>query len=618
MRVLSRAGRTAAALGTASLVLSGLAFTGGSATAATPGKVPVPASGMYFGAANRPAAGQTFSGAFSALETKSAHGLGLHRTYQLWNQPTISPTVQWDVANGKLPAISMKPSARWSAIANGSVDADIRAQANAFKTFGHPVLLSLHHEPENDPSYGTPGDYIAAWRHYVSVFRSQGATNVSFAWIMMAYSFSGNGAKAAQFYPGDDVIDWIAADGYNWAGCRPNDKWISFATVFTGFRNWAAPHNKPLFIAEVGTEEQAGNPMGKSQWIRDMLSTSKGWPQLKAISWFNTLMGSNCDWPVDSSTNSLNAWKAAAADPYTSPQSRPIVQPPAVVTGSAFGITGNTASVYGSVDPNGAPTTLSFQYGTTTSYGSTVSIAGQSGDGVRSIQAALPNLQPGTTYHYRVVGTNSGGTVSGADRTVTTTVPAVPAAVVTGFAFGITGTTASVYGSVDPNGSPNTVSFQYGTTTGYGSNLPIAGQSGDGVRSVQATLPNLLPGTTYHYRVVAAGSAGIAVGADRVLTTGVMPKGWTWWSDGVRSTSAGLHAGVLPNASSAMVSFQYGTSTAYGLSTVDSTVASTTVPAKVLQRVSNLRPRTTYHYRVVVRSGAGTVYGLDRVVTTTS
>ena len=183
-----------------------------------------------------------------------------------------------------------------------------------------------------------------------------------------------------------------------------------------------------------------------------MLATAKGWPQLKAITYFNTFLhAGDCQWPIDTSGNSLSAWRAVAADPYTSPSSAPLGLAPAVVTGFAFNITGTSASVYGSIDPNGLPSNVSFQYGTTAGYGSTVTIGTKSGDGVQSIQAAFANLRPGTTYHYRVVASNSAGNVVGADRTFTT-VASAPAAVVTGSAFNVAGTSASVFGSIDPNG----------------------------------------------------------------------------------------------------------------------------------------------------------------------
>ena len=75
-------------------------------------------------------------------------------------------------------------------------------------------------------------------------------------------------------------------------------------------------------------------------------------------------------------------------------------------------------------------------------------------------------LTPGTTYHYRVVATNGSGTARGADGIFTTS--ATPVAV-TGSATNVTPTSATLNGTVDPNGRATTWYFEYGTSTSYGS-----------------------------------------------------------------------------------------------------------------------------------------------------
>ena len=115
---------------------------------------------------------------------------------------------------------------------------------------------------------------------------------------------------------------------------------------------------------------------------------------------------------------------------------------------------------------------------------------------------------------------------------------------------------------------------------------------------------------------MASSSIGTVYGSDRVLTTGILPKGWTWWADGVRSNAATLHAGVLSNSLSTM-KIEYGTTGFYGSISATVPVGAASSTAKTQVRVGNLRPNTVYHYRVVVRNSAGTVYGLDRTFRTT-
>lgn len=98
--------------------------------------------------------------------------------------------------------------------------------------------------------------------------------------------------------------------------------------------------------------------------------------------------------------------------------------PPAVETLSADEIPGNAATLYGRVDPNKEPTTYHFEFGTTAAYGQAVPAGGaavEGADGFELLAAQAAGLQPGTTYHFRLVATNATGTSFGADKTFTTT-----------------------------------------------------------------------------------------------------------------------------------------------------------------------------------------------------
>lgn len=100
---------------------------------------------------------------------------------------------------------------------------------------------------------------------------------------------------------------------------------------------------------------------------------------------------------------------------------------PAATTLAATGVGATTATLNGTVSPNGNDTTFSFQYGTTAEYGSVTSTQGPiSGNGDRSVSADVTGLTASTTYHFRLVATNSAGTVYGADMTFTTTAPGTP------------------------------------------------------------------------------------------------------------------------------------------------------------------------------------------------
>jgi hypothetical protein len=81
-----------------------------------------------------------------------------------------------------------------------------------------------------------------------------------------------------------------------------------------------------------------------------------------------------------------------------------------------------------------------------------------------------------------------------------------------------------LYGYVNARGLPTGYVFQYGTTTGYGGQTPLA-PAGNGTISIKLsqTASALQPATTYHYRIVAVNSAGTTNGQDRTFKTASLP-----------------------------------------------------------------------------------------------
>jgi len=96
---------------------------------------------------------------------------------------------------------------------------------------------------------------------------------------------------------------------------------------------------------------------------------------------------------------------------------------PTLTTNSATSVSSNSATLNGTVNPNGVSTTYYFEYGTTTSYGtSTTSTSAGSGTSAVSVSASISDLAPNTTYHYRLAAVNSMGTFYGNDKTFSTTI----------------------------------------------------------------------------------------------------------------------------------------------------------------------------------------------------
>ncbi|MDQ3739756.1 MAG: fibronectin type III domain-containing protein [Actinomycetota bacterium] len=95
--------------------------------------------------------------------------------------------------------------------------------------------------------------------------------------------------------------------------------------------------------------------------------------------------------------------------------------PPSATTNAATDVRDTSATLNATVFPNQDATTYHFQYGTTTAYGSQTPTEGPvNGNSGKDVSAAVTGLAPSTTYHYRVVATNSAGTAFGSDMTFTT------------------------------------------------------------------------------------------------------------------------------------------------------------------------------------------------------
>jgi len=204
----------------------------------------------------------------------------------------------------------------------------------------------------------------------------------------------------------------------------------------------------------------------------------------------------------------------------------PKCEKPSVTTEAATQIGSSSAELHGSVTPHGCETTYTFKYGPSTSYGySVVGYAGWS-NFATSVQDLVTNLEPSTTYHFRLFATNSEGTTGeGADKTFTTNAkpppPSEDPSVTTEAATGITTSGATLNGSVNPHGLSTTYKFEYGTTKGSltkatGSFSAGSGTSNAKVKGIEVSLE---PSTLYYFRMSATNSAGTTTGSELSFTT---------------------------------------------------------------------------------------------------
>jgi hypothetical protein len=301
---------------------------------------------------------------------------------------------------------------------------------------------------------------------------------------------------------------------------------------------------------------------------------------------------------------------------------RPTPTPtPAVTTNPATFVASNSATLNGLVDPHGLPTTVYFQYGTTTSYGSLTTSQSQTGNTSQTISANIGGLSASTMYHFRIVAHNNGGMSLDADRAFTTLSATGPPAVTTNPATLIASNSAALNGSVDPHGWPTNVYFQYGTTTNYGFTAVATSQSGNTFRNASAPISGLSASTMYHFRIVAHNNGGMSVGPDSAFTTLSAtgpPLVTTNPATNVASFSATLNGSVDPHGLPTNVYFQYGTTTSYELGTTPIQSQSGNMFQNIGANISGLSAGATYHFRIVASNSGGMRFGNDSTFTTLS
>ena len=230
------------------------------------------------------------------MEELLGRKVDVDHNYTAWNEPFPGWREKWDIAHGRIPFVSWAKTST-SAINTGRYDGMIKKRAEEVKAFGHPILLEWFWEMDgsrNQYFAKSPASFIAAWKRIHRIFDRAGVDNVSWVWCPNAWGF--HTGEAQKYYPGDEYVDWICANGYNWAPARKGDEWRAFEWIFQDFYDWGVKHGKPLMIGEFGVQER--RPGEKAQWLREAARTLKtDFTEIKAVVYFN--VKKRYDWRLD-------------------------------------------------------------------------------------------------------------------------------------------------------------------------------------------------------------------------------------------------------------------------------------------------------------------------------
>jgi mannan endo-1,4-beta-mannosidase len=177
--------------------------------------------------------------------------------YSGWAEPFDTTFAEMLHRHGIIPFVQIDPTdASVAAIAAGTYDEYLQSYADSVSDFRHAVVIGFGHEMNAAGypwGYGqlSPSTFVAAWRHIVTLFRRQGADNVTWLWTLEA-DRPGTG-PVASWWPGAQYVTWVGIDGYYY---RPSD---TFASVFgTTIDQVRAFTRKPVLLSETAVGPDAG------------------------------------------------------------------------------------------------------------------------------------------------------------------------------------------------------------------------------------------------------------------------------------------------------------------------------------------------------------------------
>ena len=301
---------------------------------------------------------------------------------------------------------------------------------------------------------------------------------------------------------------------------------------------------------------------------------------------------------------------------------------PQVNTSAASGITATGAVLGGFLASLGTASAVNvyIEYGTTTSYGTTISAQNPIMTAAGAFSVNLTGLLSGTTYHFAAYADGGGsGTATGADMTFTPANNVSTLVANTNAATSVSYLSATLNGTLTSLGSATSVNvyFNYGTTTSYGAMIVAQPTTMTAAGAFSVNLTGLHPSTTYHFIAYAdGGTSGMGTGIDMTFMTPAtsVPQVNTSAASGITTTGAvlGGFLASLGTAAKVDVYVEYGLTNSYG--TIIPTRTPTMTAAGLFSvNITGLRPGTSYHFAAYANGGLnGIATGADMTFTTLS
>lgn len=283
---------------------------------------------MRLGVAAGRRTGQTPIDALINTEQVAGRQFDILRAYSFWDSEFPDLRHEWASGGGRLLHLSINARRTdgsvvpWATIATATegdpVYDELVSWVERLARYDAPIRVTFHHEADIEPEFGTPEDFVAAWRRFVTSLAGA-APDIETVWVSTAFSLDKPAGEL--FWPGDDFVDFIGADAFNWYGCRGTpEAWRSPQEVLAPLMTFAANHpGKPLVLAELGSDEDSDDPGRKAAWLSELatLLATDEYERLDTVIFFHNDHDdqSTCDWWIDSTARTADAFAQLAALP---------------------------------------------------------------------------------------------------------------------------------------------------------------------------------------------------------------------------------------------------------------------------------------------------------------
>lgn len=217
----------------------------------------------------------------------------------IWQHGSV-PLITWEPYTG-----DNTPSDIVSRIANGEHDKYVADWGTRLREFlagqdrrlgtedDRRVYLRVGHEMNgNWYPWGqrSPERFIAMWKRVHAIFADLGLGPSHLQWMWCVTNADHGPVAAEAYYPGDDWVDWVSVDGYNWGSSSRTSRWQTpdevLGPMITRLRSLTA---KPLALAEVASTSltaRGDDAAAKGEWITALFVWVRQQP-VRMVCWYN-------------------------------------------------------------------------------------------------------------------------------------------------------------------------------------------------------------------------------------------------------------------------------------------------------------------------------------------